>query len=830
MGDWTTTAASWVLTYLVQSTVLLLAAALLAKWMTSPAARERLWKWALVAAVPTSLLTTWWAGVDGLRWDVSPQLVWSTPTAAVELSEVDPAVTVDETTADAATPDGAEAAAGPALAGDEPLGDELPPMLTAATARPERAADEAGFSWPIVFVGALAAGASVLLIRRGLAWRRLMSRLADREPVTGGSLLPMLDRLARDGALDRIVYLSVHDSLPTPVVLSTREVCLPRRAVDELSDSALEAVLAHELAHIRRRDTVWLWICSLLETFLFVQPLNRFGRRALLDATEQLCDDWATQHTGRPFDLAEGLAAVAAWAPERSEGIPRPCLGEDREPLLRRVERLLSPGESVGRATTRLATGSMVVLAVLACAGPGVRVGVADVGVGSVDDRSTAELVELSGQVSVLVGQRLLALPDGMREAHAELLAMPDTGAARLLERGRFNLSPLRGGGCYYSFLLDENDYDRWPDIELQQGRLSSGFHGGQSGFVLDVGEARDLAAMHAGQAPEGLDDHQRAAFAVLTDPLEHTHAGMQVLWARMQPICEASEQSVAWNPPAQVGHTYLVRSLDYDEYDLLAALTVTQQDDDGISFVWRVLKRWPVEDAGEPHPAKQLDGGAPEFVRAMTVAELRAYQAELRREVESRLTAIPEFVERRHAARFSGTDRGLVRLVQRGLVEHASESQGGLAYYGFVTRSHHYQDDVDLELQGSRFSTGFAGGDTGILIDAGMRPVDGWDATPLEGLAPDDREAWEAAWSLRVDPEAGYEGYKSFRDAVGKLYDPDRIEGRRFADSVPMVPGHSYLLRSAGYDDHDIVVAFEVLDEDEYGVFLGWRLLERFH
>jgi hypothetical protein len=94
-----------------------------------------------------------------------------------------------------------------------------------------------------------------------------------------------------------------------------RRPCLlfPVGLLDLLDGAARAALLAHELAHVRRRDH-WVRLLELAATGLFWwNPVLWWARRELHEAEEQCCDAWAVWATGgdgRPYALAL-LQAVA---------------------------------------------------------------------------------------------------------------------------------------------------------------------------------------------------------------------------------------------------------------------------------------------------------------------------------------------------------------------------------------------------------------------------------------------------------------------------------------------------------------------------------------
>jgi hypothetical protein len=103
----------------------------------------------------------------------------------------------------------------------------------------------------------------------------------------------------------------------------------------------LEAMLAHELAHARRRDPLLLALCRAVEVLFFFQPLVRFARARLLDEVEILCDERAAKWTGDPASLASCLAEVATWIVAGSSELGALSISEGGSRLALRVRSLL---------------------------------------------------------------------------------------------------------------------------------------------------------------------------------------------------------------------------------------------------------------------------------------------------------------------------------------------------------------------------------------------------------------------------------------------------------------------------------------------------------
>ncbi|MET0411214.1 MAG: M56 family metallopeptidase, partial [Polyangiaceae bacterium] len=213
-----------------------------------------------------------------------------------------------------------------------------------AAAAPRSIEVSAPSPWFALLAGCWAAVAllGVLLLARAVARQR--RAFAPRTRVTHGACTEALERLAKRADIRRHVRLSRCASAGTPLVLSSREICLPERAL-RLDSDALDAVLAHELAHIERRDGLWLNVALLLQALLWFQPLNRIARAALQENAELAADDRAVELTGDALGLARTLTHVAGW--ECSVPFATSvAMARAGSPIVQRVARLVEAGDA----------------------------------------------------------------------------------------------------------------------------------------------------------------------------------------------------------------------------------------------------------------------------------------------------------------------------------------------------------------------------------------------------------------------------------------------------------------------------------------------------
>ncbi len=157
----------------------------------------------------------------------------------------------------------------------------------------------------------------------------------------------------------RVPKLSVSANLDGPISLPNGEIVAPSWIFDTLSLKQRQAIYAHELAHQRRRDPIWLLWLHLLNAVLWIQPLHRLARRRLIHLAELQADAWASRRLGESRSLAESLALCAEHLTER----PAPAFGSSFSStggIVERVDRLLDgialarPSNPVGRRLVAL--------------------------------------------------------------------------------------------------------------------------------------------------------------------------------------------------------------------------------------------------------------------------------------------------------------------------------------------------------------------------------------------------------------------------------------------------------------------------------------------
>ncbi len=196
----------------------------------------------------------------------------------------------------------------------------------------------------------------------------------------GGDLKARLDDLAGRLRIARPVRLLESALAEVPAVIGWLKpvVLLPARACTGLSAEQIEAILAHELAHIKRCDYVINCFQVMIETLLFYHPAVWWLSRAIRCEREQCCDDVAVSLVGDRFVYARALTAMEALR-GRAPGLAM-AAGSRGSRLRRRILRLLGvPHEPVPTVARWLAAAVVLVGALTLGVGMPWKVHAADV-------------------------------------------------------------------------------------------------------------------------------------------------------------------------------------------------------------------------------------------------------------------------------------------------------------------------------------------------------------------------------------------------------------------------------------------------------------------
>jgi beta-lactamase regulating signal transducer with metallopeptidase domain len=201
--------------------------------------------------------------------------------------------------------------------------------------------------YQVIVIGVWLAGVTILSLRLFGGWvvARRLARRAIR-PV-GPDILALAARAAARLRLSRVVSIFESSLVSVPMLVGWIKpaVLLPAAALSGLSPDQIEALLAHELAHVMRHDYLVNLMQSGVETLLFYHPAVWWLSHEVREAREHCCDDLAVAASDR-LVYATALADLASIV-----ATPGIALAATDGSLVSRVRRVLGGSNEAPRTS-----------------------------------------------------------------------------------------------------------------------------------------------------------------------------------------------------------------------------------------------------------------------------------------------------------------------------------------------------------------------------------------------------------------------------------------------------------------------------------------------
>lgn len=206
-----------------------------------------------------------------------------------------------------------------------------------------------GFAWELVLPGVWACGFAAVVLIRLRGWRRIRALLRASTPTSLGGAAEVR---SAPGLLEPGVV-----GWWRPVLL------LPAGIAERLSPRQLEAVLAHELCHVRRRDNLTSALHMLVEAVFWFHPLVWWIGARLVEERERACDEEVLRLGGEPRDYAQAILEVCRLYVES----PLVCVsGVTGADLKKRIVAILAGEIAVELTAARRAGLAIAGVAVIA--------------------------------------------------------------------------------------------------------------------------------------------------------------------------------------------------------------------------------------------------------------------------------------------------------------------------------------------------------------------------------------------------------------------------------------------------------------------------------
>jgi len=508
-----------------------------------------LWQFALVAAVAGAIVRTMRRKSSAARYGVlvvAMALSVTAPLATWVLQPGNPSVSRAKPVADASamvgrpipanatkveipTPDSAASSAGSSM--PPPVSPPGRPDLQHDPSWSEqlRAALQPWLAW---IVAGWSLGVAVCSLRPLLGWYTL--RRLRRVGVLPASdeVLATLRRASARLGLRRAVRVGQSTLARVPILVGYLRpvVLLPVSLVTSIPTAQLEAILAHELAHVRRHDFVVNLLQTLVETLFFYHPAVWWISRQIRVEREHCCDDLVVKLLDNRVEYGRALVAIEQIRGRNSVL----ALGATDGSLLSRVRRIV--GFDSERTAWSLVDRGSAALLVLTLIGALFALTVNWNLAAEGEGRKQAAGAEARAEQETATVLGTVVSPDGKPVAGVEIVAFE--GAKQLQQK----------------FTTDENgefrvpkawrEVDEWLTVVARDGRERLGWFDFMIHGHSDLGQKSEdgsfrLVLLPMSRTIRGriLDESGRplAQIPVRINQLEHEVNATSVHWSRQK-------------------------------------------------------------------------------------------------------------------------------------------------------------------------------------------------------------------------------------------------------------------------------------------------------
>jgi bla regulator protein BlaR1 len=222
---------------------------------------------------------------------------------------------------------------------------------------------------PLACASLWLAGFVTILVAFAIRWRRVANSMRPAQPLTEGREIEILRRLESAANLRHPTPLLLSHTQMEPGVFGIFRPVLawPAGLSQRLDDAQLEAVLAHEVAHIRRRDNLTAAIHMLVQAAFWFHPIVWWIGARMVAERERACDEAVLDLCPQPEAYAYSILQVCAFCVESPLACVSGITGADLKQrvldiMTARVARRLTLAKKLLLAAAALCTLAVPIL------------------------------------------------------------------------------------------------------------------------------------------------------------------------------------------------------------------------------------------------------------------------------------------------------------------------------------------------------------------------------------------------------------------------------------------------------------------------------------
>lgn len=192
-------------------------------------------------------------------------------------------------------------------------------------------------------------GAAVLLGYNLTYWLRIQRKQKHLSPIDSAAILKIAEQCRLLFSIKRPVGIYADPSAQSPYITGVFRpaVYLPKSLISEaVNEQLLKHVIAHELAHYKRKDTIWNMIGSLVFAVHWMNPFVWFMLRQMKADRELACDACVLEALGEEEAVPYGMTIIGflrRYAAGRSQAHLLYFKGSnDQKEMMRRIRMIQS--------------------------------------------------------------------------------------------------------------------------------------------------------------------------------------------------------------------------------------------------------------------------------------------------------------------------------------------------------------------------------------------------------------------------------------------------------------------------------------------------------
>ena len=196
-----------------------------------------------------------------------------------------------------------------------------------------------------VFVMIWLVGTTLLLLRLVVGFTHVQSLKVQQVHPISADIQALMNTLLEKTQMPATIKLleSARATVPMTIGWIKPVVLLPVGIASGLTIKQLEAILVHELAHIKRYDYLVNIFQNFVDILFFFHPATWFISGKVRDERENCCDDFAVKICGDSLVLAKALTQVASF---QQQPLLAMAFGAKRQTFMDRIKRIIGINDS----------------------------------------------------------------------------------------------------------------------------------------------------------------------------------------------------------------------------------------------------------------------------------------------------------------------------------------------------------------------------------------------------------------------------------------------------------------------------------------------------